>query len=132
VCFQYSELTFCESAQTGQTSCHDVRRTEYGEESAVCIYIRCAFLFSLKYIDLDVKHYFTVQAFVYKDILSLDRQYAEIYLGIIVLNCNCVTVAVYCVIALLLIGNCTEDRILFNAWYCQHRSLQDFKFKMRI
>ena len=26
-----------------------------------------------------------------------------------------VTVAVYCVIALLLIGNCHEDRILFNA-----------------
>jgi hypothetical protein len=32
-----------------------------------------------------------------------------------VLSCNCVTVVVYCVIALLLIGNCTEDRILFNA-----------------
>jgi len=32
-----------------------------------------------------------------------------------VIICNCVTVAVYCVIALLLIGNCHEDRILFNA-----------------
>ena len=31
------------------------------------------------------------------------------------ISCDCVTVAVYCVIALLLIGNCPEDRILFNA-----------------
>jgi len=35
--------------------------------------------------------------------------------GIRVLSCNCVTVAVYCVNALLLIGNCHEDSILFNA-----------------
>ena len=62
-----------------------------------------------------MKHYINIQAFFYKDIFSLDRQYAEIYLGIIVLNCNCVTVAVYCVIALLLIGNCRENSILFNA-----------------
>ena len=35
--------------------------------------------------------------------------------GIRVLSCNCVTIAVYCVIDLLLIGNCHEDRIVFNA-----------------
>jgi len=81
----------------------------------VCVYVICAFTFSLKFIDLDKKHYLNIHAFVYKDILILDRQYAENNPGIIVLSCNCVTVAVYCVIALLLIGNCTEDRILFNA-----------------
>ena len=81
----------------------------------MCIYIRRDFLFVLKYIDLDMKHYINVQAFDYKNILSLDSQYAENSPGIRVLNCNCVIVAVYCVIALLLIGNCTEDRILFNA-----------------
>ena len=57
------------------------------------IYIVCAFWFSLKYIDLDNKHYFKVQPFVYRDILSLDRQYAENNLGIRVISCNCVTVA---------------------------------------
>jgi len=57
--------------------CQDVRGTEYGEESTVCIYIVCAFLFLLKYIDLDKKHYFNLHAFVYKYILNLDRQYAE-------------------------------------------------------
>ena len=51
--------------------------TEYGEESPVYIYIICAFSFSLKYIDLDKKHYFNIQPFFYRDILSLDRQYAE-------------------------------------------------------
>ena len=79
------------------------------------IYIRRAFLFTSKYIDLDMKHYVNIQAFVYKNILSLDREYAENNPGIRVLNCNCVTVAVYCVIALLPIGYCREDRILFNA-----------------
>ena len=64
---------------------------------------------------MDKKHYFKIQAFVYKDILSLDRQYAENNPGIRVVSCNCVTVALYSVIALLLIGNCREDRILFNA-----------------
>ena len=103
------------SVQPGQTLCQDVRGTEYGEESAVCMYIIRAFSFSLKYIDLDQKHYFNIQPFVYKDILSLDRQYAENNPGIRVLSCNCVTVAVYCVIALLLIRNCPEDRILINA-----------------
>ena len=80
----------------------------------IYIYIIGAFSFLLKYIDLDKKHYFDIQAFVYKDILSLDRQYAENNPVIIVLSCNCVRVAVYCVIALLLIGNCPEDRILFK------------------
>jgi len=79
------------------------------------MYIICAFSFSLKYIDLDKKFYFNMQSFVYKDILSLDRRYAENNLGNGVLSCNCVTVAVYYVIALLLIRNCPEDRILFNA-----------------
>jgi len=32
-----------------------------------------------------------------------------------VISCNCVRVAVYCVIALLLVANCPEDRILLNA-----------------
>jgi len=81
----------------------------------VCVYVICAFTFSFKFIDLDKKHYLNMHAFVYKDILILDRQYAENNPGIIVLSCICVTVAVYCVIALLLIGNCTEDGILFNA-----------------
>ena len=31
------------SVQPGQTLCQDVRGTEYGEESTVCIYIVCAF-----------------------------------------------------------------------------------------
>jgi len=52
---------------------------------------------------------------VYSDILSVDRQYAENNPGIRVISCNCVRVAVYCVIALLLVGNCPEDMILFNA-----------------
>jgi len=95
--------------------CQDVRGTEYGEESAMCMYIIRAFLFSLKCIDLYKKHYFNIQAFVYKDIWSLDGQYAESDPGIRVLYCNCVRVAVYCVIALLLTGNCPEDRMLFNA-----------------
>ena len=64
---------------------------------------------------MDKKHYFNLQGFVYKDILSTDRQYAENNPGNRVLGCNCVRVAVYCVIDLLLIGNCPEDRILFNA-----------------
>jgi len=103
------------SVQPGQTLCQDVRGTEYVEEGTVCIYTICAFSFSLKYIDLDKKHYFNIKAFVYKDILSLDRQYAENNLVIRVLSCNCVRVAVFCVIALLLIGNCPEDGILSNA-----------------
>ena len=86
--FQYSELTFCESVQPGQTLCQDVTCTEYGEGSAVCIYIVCASLFSLNYIDLGKKNYFNIQAFVYKDILSLDRQYAENNLGIRVIGCT--------------------------------------------
>ena len=52
---------------------------------------------------------------MYKDILSTDRQYAENNAGIRVISYNCVRVAIYCVIALLLVGNCLEDRILFNA-----------------
>jgi len=39
------------SVQPGQTLCQDVKGTEYGEESAVCIYIINAFSFLLKYID---------------------------------------------------------------------------------
>ena len=113
--FQYSELTFCESVQPGEILCQDIRDTEYGEESAVCKYVVCAFSISLKYIDLDKKHYFNFQGFVYNDILSVERQYAENNPGIRVISCNCVRVAVYCVIALLLLGNCPEDRILFNA-----------------
>jgi len=50
--------------------------------------------YSLKYIDLDNKHYFKVHPFVYRDILSLARQYAENNPGIRVISCNCVTVAV--------------------------------------
>jgi len=95
--------------------CQDVKGTEYGEESAVCIYIVCAFSVSLKYIDLDKKHYFNLQGFVYNDILSVDKQYAGNNPGIRVISCNCVIAAVYCVIALLLVGNCPKDRILFNA-----------------
>ena len=102
------------SVQPGQTLCQDVRCTDYGE-SAVCIYTVRAFSFSLKYIDFDKKHYFNLQAFVYKYILSLDRQYAENNPGITVKSCNCVRVAVYCVVALLLIGNFPEDRILSKA-----------------
>ena len=90
--------------------------TEYSQESAVCIYILRAFLISLKYIDLDKKLCFNLQRFVYNDILSVDRQYTENNPGIRVISCNCVVrVAVCCVIALLLIGNCPEDRVLFNA-----------------
>ena len=74
------------SVQPGQTLCQDVRGTEYGEESTVCIYTVCAFLFSLNYIDLDKKHYFNLHAFVYKDILSLDRQYTENKPGIRVIG----------------------------------------------
>ena len=84
--FQYSELTFCVCPTS--SLCQDVRCTEYGEESTVYIYIVRAFWFSLKYIDLDKKHYFNLQAFVYKDILSLDRQYAENNLVISVQSCN--------------------------------------------
>jgi len=82
------------SVQLGETLCQDVRCTEYGEESAVCIYIVRAFSFSLKYIDLDKKYYLNIQGFVYKDILSVDRQYAQNNPGIRVLSCNCVRVAV--------------------------------------
>ena len=70
-------MTFCESLQLGETLCQDIRGTEYGEESAVCIYIVRAFSVSLKCIDSDKKHYFNLQGFVYNDILSVDRQYAE-------------------------------------------------------
>ena len=81
------------SVQPGQTLCQDVRCTEYGE-SAVCIYTVRAFSFSLKYIDLDKKYYLNIQGFVYKDILSVDRQNAQNNPGIRVLSCNCVRVAV--------------------------------------
>ena len=70
--FQYSELTFCESVKPGWILYQDVRGTQYGVESAVCIYIIRAFSLSLKYIDLDDKQYFNLKAFVYKDVLSLD------------------------------------------------------------
>jgi hypothetical protein len=36
---------------------------------------------------MDKKHYFQVQEFFYKDILSLDRQYVGNNRGIRVLNC---------------------------------------------
>ena len=104
-----------ESLSNLVTHFQDVRCTEYGEESAVCIYNVCVFWFSLNCIDLDKKYYFNIQAYVYKDILSLDRQYAENNPVIRVLSCKYVRVTIYCVIALLLIGNCPEDRILFNA-----------------
>ena len=81
----------------------------------MCIYTVHAFSFSLKCIDFDKKYYFNIEAFVYKGILSLDRQCAEDNLVIKVLSCNCVRVAVYCVVALLLIGNCPKDRILSNS-----------------
>jgi len=64
---------------------------------------------------MDKKYYFSLRAFACKDILNLDRQYEENNPGIRVLRCNCVTVEGYRVIALLVIGNCREDRILFNA-----------------
>jgi hypothetical protein len=70
-----------------------VRGTEYAEENTIYIYIVCVFSFSLKYIDLDKKHYFNIQAFVYNDILSLHRQNAENNPGIRVESCNCVRVA---------------------------------------
>jgi len=57
-------------------------------------YIIHALPCSLKYIALDKKHYFKVQPFVYRDILSLARQYAENNPGIRVISCNCVRVAV--------------------------------------
>jgi hypothetical protein len=66
--------------------CQDVRGTEYGEESAVCNYIVCALSVSLKYIDLDKKHFFNLQGFVYNDILRVDRQYAENNPGISVIS----------------------------------------------
>jgi len=50
--------------------------------------------YSLKYIALDKKHYFKVQPFVYRDILSLARQYAENNPEVSLISCNCVTVAV--------------------------------------
>jgi len=103
------------SFQPGQTLCQDVRGTEYVQESAVFTYTVCAFSFSLKYIVLIQKYYFNLQAFVCKDILSVDRQYADNNPVIRVISCNCVRVAVYCVIALLLIGNCPADWILSNA-----------------
>ena len=81
----------------------------------VCVYIIRSFLFSLKYINMDKKHYFSLRVFACKDILNLDRQYEQNNPGNRVLRFNCVTVEVYCVIALLLIGNCREDRILCNA-----------------
>ena len=112
--FQYSELTFCE-CQPGQTLCQDVRVTEYFEESAVCMYIVHAFSISLKYIDLEKRHYFNIKVFVYKVILSVDRQNTENNPVISVISFNCFRVTVYCEIALLLIGNCPEDRILSNA-----------------
>ena len=58
------------------------------------VYIIHALPYSLKYIDLDNKHYFKVHPFVYRDILSLARQYAENNPGIRVISCNCVRVAV--------------------------------------
>jgi len=58
------------------------------------VYILHALPYSLKYIDLDKKHYFKVHPFVYRDILSLARQYAENNPGIRVISCNSVTVAV--------------------------------------
>lgn len=112
--FQYSELTFCESAQPVRTLCQDVRVLKTVRK-VLCAYVLYVLSDFQKYIDLDKKHYFNIQAFVCKDILNLARQYAGNNLGIRVLSCNCVRVAVYCVIALLLIGNCPEDRILFNA-----------------
>ena len=79
------------------------------------IYCTCFLISIKKNIDLNKKYYFNIKAFVYKDILSLDGQYAENNPAISVISCNCVGVAVYCVIALLLFGNCPEDRILFSA-----------------
>ena len=58
------------------------------------VYIIHALPYSLKYIALDKKHYFKVQPFVYRDIFSLDRHYAENNPGIRVISCNCVRVAV--------------------------------------
>jgi hypothetical protein len=75
-------------------NCQGIRGIEYAEKSTMYIYIICAFSFSLKYIVLDTKHYFNIQAFVYKDILSLDRQNAENNPGIRVVICNCYGVAV--------------------------------------
>jgi hypothetical protein len=58
----------------------------------IYIYIY-AFSFSLRYIDLDKKHYFNIQPFIYRDIFIV-WQFAEYYLGIRVISCNSVTVAV--------------------------------------
>jgi len=58
------------------------------------VYIIHALPYLLKYIALDNKHYFKVQPFVYTDILSLARQYAENNPGIRVISCNSVIVAV--------------------------------------
>jgi len=58
------------------------------------VYIIHALPCSLKYIDLDTKHYFNIQPFVYRDILSLDRQYAENSPGIRVISRNCIRVPV--------------------------------------
>jgi hypothetical protein len=62
--------------------CQDIRGTEYAEESTIYIYIVCVFSFSLKYINLDKKYYLNIQEFVYKDILILDRRYADNNQGI--------------------------------------------------
>jgi len=58
------------------------------------VYIIHALPCSLKYIALDKKHYFKVQPFVYRNILSLAREYAENNAGIRVISCYFVTVAV--------------------------------------
>jgi hypothetical protein len=64
---------------------------------------------------LNKKYYFNIKAFFYKNILGLDGQYAKNNSVIRVISCNSVGVAIYCVIALLLNGNCPEDGILSNA-----------------
>jgi len=58
------------------------------------VYIIHALPYSLKYIALDKKHYFKVQPFAYREILSLARQYAENNPEVRVISCNSVTVAV--------------------------------------
>jgi len=52
----------------------------------VCLYIVCAFSLSLKCIDLVKKQYLKLQAFFYKDILGLDREYAENNWGVRVIG----------------------------------------------
>ena len=70
------------SAQVYQKLCQDVTGTEYGEESVVCIFIVRAFSISLKYIDLNEKHYFIFRHLCTKLFGVLTDSMQKIILGL--------------------------------------------------